>query len=96
MGQESPPLPGLLGGCHGLALAHSVTPCASGANREDTNMDTFTLTIKLGNDAMLTGYDVAKALKEMARKIKDSSFTRVDGGKLMDLNGNTVGRGEVK
>lgn len=59
-------------------------------------MDTFTLTIELGNEAMQTGYDVADLLRELASKIEDDDFTRVDGGRCRDINGNTVARWEVK
>lgn len=58
---------------------------------------TFTLTIELGNDAMQDGGDVAAAMRGIARRIEDNGLlNRVDGGRVMDLNGNSVGSWEVK
>lgn len=59
-------------------------------------MDKFTVTIELGDDAMQDGQDVARALKEVARKVRDLRFSHADGGGIMDLNGNSVGKWEVK
>lgn len=59
-------------------------------------MDTFTLTVELGNAAMQDGRDVAGLLRELASKIEDDDFTRAYGGKCRDINGNTVARWEVK
>ncbi len=56
---------------------------------------TFTLTIELGNDAMQDGTDVASALRSVAKRVDGDSFTRVDGRKIMDANGNSVGTWEV-
>jgi len=49
-------------------------------------MNTFTLTINMGNDAMQTPEDVAEALRDAARDIET-------GGKefIYDINGNKVG-----
>jgi hypothetical protein len=55
-------------------------------------MDEFTLTIRLGNDAMQTGGDVAEALRKLADRIdtyRDGSFGA--NGRIMDANGNDVG-----
>lgn len=57
---------------------------------------TFTLTIELGNDAMQSGADVVEAMDRLKRKIVNSDFARVDGGKIMDENGNSVGTWEVR
>lgn len=58
-------------------------------------MDTFTLTIRLGNEAMQDASDVAAALRKLADKLDGNSFDTMTGGKIMDLNGNCVGKWEV-
>ncbi len=58
---------------------------------------TFTLTIETGNDAMQTDGDIGRALSALGHKFKigtDGPDIR-DGGKIMDLNGNSVGRWEM-
>jgi hypothetical protein len=50
--------------------------------------DTFTLTIKLGNDAMSETADLVAALRRAAELIDVNGAW--DGG-IMDANGNTVG-----
>jgi hypothetical protein len=50
-------------------------------------MDTFTLTIKLGNDAMQAAEDVARALRTVSIML-DDGYTE---GRVMDENGNSVG-----
>ena len=59
---------------------------------------TFRLKIELGNAAMLTGQDVAGALREVADKVEaigDDELGNTDPydrkGKIRDINGNTVG-----
>jgi DUF917 family protein len=47
----------------------------------------FTLTIELGNDAMRSKRDVAKALEVVADRLR----SQVAEGKIRDVNGNTVG-----
>ena len=49
-------------------------------------MNTFTLTITLGNDAMQDKYDVARALESLAGELGYR-----DSGSVVDDNGNTVG-----
>lgn len=62
----------------------------------------FTLEIKLGNAAMQTGEDVAEALEETARKIRDTyGIDYVDewaglGAFIRDANGNRVGRWSIE
>jgi len=58
----------------------------------------FTLKIDLGNDAMGTPRDVAFVLKKLAKKLDDMGepFASVDGGKIMDANGNSVGQWDVE
>ena len=52
-------------------------------------MNTFTLTIKLGNDAMQDENDVARALEDvLATGAISGGWTK---GKIHDDNGNTVG-----
>ena len=56
----------------------------------------FVLTIQLGNDAMQTGEDVARALRETATLIDYGGvFSIPDGGRIYDENGNTIGSWEV-
>ena len=50
----------------------------------------FTLEIELGNDAMQTEDDVARALKEVAKNIRNHGFDDATEG-IFDLNGNKVG-----
>lgn len=59
-------------------------------------MATVTLRINLGNAAMQTGDDVARALREMAINL-DERDTLEDGLRIIvrDLNGNRVGQLEV-
>jgi hypothetical protein len=56
---------------------------------------TFTLTIELGNEAMQTGTDLARALREVAVRLerRPERFTEglEDAGRIQDENGNTVG-----
>ena len=53
----------------------------------------FHLQIVLGNEAMQTPEDVAKALRDIADKLENSNtFQDRTGGSLIhDLNGNRVG-----
>ena len=50
----------------------------------------FQLTILLGNDAVQTADDVAGLLEKTAKRIRQGS----DYGKIMDINGNSVGQFE--
>ncbi len=61
-------------------------------------MDRFTLTIELGNDAMLTGQDIATALRKVAGQVAvqlEGEIKMADCAKIRDANGNTVGLWEV-
>ena len=49
----------------------------------------FILEIEMGNDGVMDGYDVANLLVITANKIKHHNH-RVTG-KILDINGNTVG-----
>jgi len=68
--------------------------------RCDLTMPKFILEIDLGNEAMQTPYDVAKALERAAYTLKiDGYFTgRFPGTKdgsarnIRDINGNVVGK----
>jgi hypothetical protein len=51
----------------------------------------FTLSIELGNEAMQTGEDVARALREVAKKLDGGD----DSGRIRDENGNTVGEWDL-
>jgi hypothetical protein len=57
----------------------------------------FTLTINLGNAAMQTPDDVARALAVVASRVV-RCYSGLDGdvGKVWDDNGNTVGQWEYK
>lgn len=50
-------------------------------------MKTFNLTIRMGNDAMQTGEDVAEALHAAAYRIEQHD----SGGNIYDTNGNKLG-----
>jgi hypothetical protein len=55
---------------------------------------TFTVSIEMGNAAMQTGHDIAKALSEVAAKVVRNYPGRVEsdyGNAVMDENGNKVG-----
>lgn len=47
----------------------------------------FTLSITLGNAAMQTGHDIARALEQAAEKLRDGHLS----SNVRDENGNTVG-----
>jgi hypothetical protein len=64
-------------------------------------VDKFTLEITLGNDAMQTPADVRNALMKIANRLERgqdpySPFEGEDSGKIMDGNGNSVGKWEVR
>lgn len=70
----------------------------SGAARKERASMKFTLEIDLGNDAMQTSAHVADALRLLSRKIQLGGRALMDTedyGKIMDDNGNSVGRWEV-
>ncbi len=56
-------------------------------------MKKFELEIELGNDAMKTRFDVAKALSEVARRLRT---TGRNYQAIMDRNGNKVGKWTFK
>lgn len=59
----------------------------------------FKLEIELGNEAMQDQHDVAKALANVAERLRKLVSTKFGPygleGKIQDQNGNTVGRWEV-
>lgn len=57
----------------------------------------FTLTIRLGNDAMQSGNDIAEALVRAANYINDyhQEIEAGDALSLKDQNGNRVGEWKV-
>jgi DNA-directed RNA polymerase subunit M/transcription elongation factor TFIIS len=55
----------------------------------------FTLSIDLGNDAMQTGADVLKALRESLKGEERLLLDAGTAGRLWDENGNTVGKWNV-
>lgn len=57
------------------------------------DLETFRLTIELGNDAMRTPEDIAEVLKRIAEYMhKHGSWPHT---KILDLNGNPVGTTSV-
>ncbi len=59
-------------------------------------MNKFTLTIKLGNEAMQTGDDVAWLLRKVIRDLEGNPLTEADSQRYVDLNGNSVGEWKVR
>jgi hypothetical protein len=57
----------------------------------------FTLEIELGNDAMQTGYNVARAMREASNHVAELVKKDLPGaeGRIRDVNGNTVGKWQV-
>lgn len=55
----------------------------------------FKLEIELGNVAMSSRHQVAWALKHVAGAIIQYRLTK-DAGKIMDVNGNSVGKWEFE
>lgn len=61
----------------------------------------FTVEIELGNEAMETWQDLRDALKRVAGKMGSkacclgSAPSNGDGSKIMDENGNSVGRWDI-
>lgn len=54
------------------------------------------LHIEFGNDAMKTYNDAAKSLEQTAKKLRDyARVTAGEGGRIMDKNGNSVGRWDI-
>jgi hypothetical protein len=49
----------------------------------------FVLTIELGNEEMQTPDNVADALKSVIMRLSEQE--KFEGGKIHDINGNTVG-----
>lgn len=60
----------------------------------------FVLTLELGNDAMQTASDIARALRETASKLVQGGYDNVanvgDAGPIRDDNGNRVGGWHVE
>jgi hypothetical protein len=61
----------------------------------------FRLTIRLGNDAMLTGDDIADALHTIADRVPEHTGTderaeRIHAVSIRDLNGNRVGQWAIR
>lgn len=54
----------------------------------------FTLTLKLGNAAMQTPEDIAEALRVVASRLDGAGIYASEI--IMDLNGERVGRWEIK
>lgn len=59
-------------------------------------MPRFTLEIELGNDAMRSDEDIARALKGVAEKVEYDGIISKLPKRIRDINGNTVGHYEVR
>jgi hypothetical protein len=59
----------------------------------------FTVEIQLGNDAMQTYGDIRDALNKLANAMRHTAHAAPrlsdGGGKIADVNGNTVGRWDI-
>ena len=55
----------------------------------------FKLTVKLGNDAMQTGSDIAELLRALADRTECEALMERGSGSVRDINGNTVGTWKV-
>jgi hypothetical protein len=55
-------------------------------------MESFKLTIRLGNDAMKDGADIANTITRYLPIIGELNSTSVAAGNIRDANGNTVGK----
>ena len=53
-----------------------------------TNIDKFSLSIYLGNEACQSDEDIADALEAVAKKLRNGQ----SAGKIVDVNGNSVGK----
>lgn len=57
----------------------------------------ITIEIETGNEAMQDGTDVIAAIGRKLQRISNAvNIGKVDGGKIMDVNGNSVGTWEVE
>lgn len=85
----------------GRSWAEDITPagrCPWESDHEEAPL-TFTLTITLGNDAMQSDHDIARALRAVANTLSESddSPSNLAGPELIrDVNGNRVGEWGVK
>ena len=58
-------------------------------------MSKFLLSIELGNDAMQTGNDIAKALHTVGLQINSNDQPYPTQRPIRDVNGNIVGQWQV-
>ncbi len=57
----------------------------------------LTIEVELGNDAMRTGEDVSRLLLGLSGRVRHRGELDLGhGGRLMDINGNSVGTWEVE
>ena len=57
----------------------------------------ITFEVEMGNDTMQTGRDVVNAFMDSIRRIRSAAVDLVnDDGKVMDDNGNSVGKWSVE
>jgi len=54
----------------------------------------FLLEIELGNEAMSRTSHVSEVLRKVAKMVDEAQIRRLDGSRIMDVNGNTVGKWE--
>lgn len=48
--------------------------------------------IEVGNDAMKRPNELADALQQVSRRVRGANMKDGEGAKIMDANGNSVGR----
>lgn len=56
----------------------------------------FVLIIELGNAGMTNSQQVAEALRKTADKVQHARVRSHEGGKIMDVNGNSVGEWDFR
>ena len=57
----------------------------------------FSLTLDMDNEAFsgAPGLELARILRKLAARVEELDH-RVDGGKVLDVNGNSVGKWEAR
>jgi len=58
------------------------------------NINKVTITVEMGNEDCQNGYDLARVLQKLAKRINANGLENVT--KVMDENGNCVGKVEVE
>jgi len=58
------------------------------------NINKVTITVEMGNEDCQNGYDLARILQKLAHRINTYGLEKIT--KVMDENGNNVGKVEVE